>query len=68
MWPGRSEHFLRACESGCSDAEVDEPNRAFFVDDHVARRDVAMNDARLAVRVVESATDFDPDVRSLFGR
>ena len=48
------------------DAEVDQLHLTFFVEHHVPRRDVAMNDLHAAVRVVERATHLHADVRALF--
>ena len=59
---------LRRRRHGRRDAEVDEPHLPLFVDHHVARRDVAMDDVHAAMRVVERAADLDADVRAFFGR
>jgi hypothetical protein len=62
-----AEHVLARDTCACCDAEVDDLHLALFVDHHVARRDVAMDDLHPTVRVVERAANLDPDVRPLLG-
>jgi hypothetical protein len=68
---GRAEHLdaLVAVTAGRrrGNAEVDQAYCAFLVEQHVTRRDVAMNDAAPAVRVVERAANLDAHVRALGG-
>jgi hypothetical protein len=52
---------------GSSDAEIDETNRAFFVDEHIPGSDIAMNDARSSMCVVEGAAYLDAQLGSFFG-
>ena len=50
-----------------SDPEVDELDRAFFVDQHVARSDVSVDHLCAAMRIVERAAYLHPQVRTFFG-
>src|SRR5690606_8205088 len=68
--PGRAECLdgLAVVAHWGGDAEIDEPHRALFVDQHVAWGDVAVHHLRPAMGVVQRPADLDAQVGALIRR